>query len=53
LFQPYFATGDRHIGLGLVVVKRLIQANGGQVEVISSLGEGSTFTVMLPIDELK
>lgn len=53
LFQPYFATGARHIGLGLVVVKSLIQANGGQVEVISSPGEGSTFTVMLPIDELK
>src|ERR1035437_4474686 len=36
LFQPLFTTKARRIGLGLVVVKNLTQANGGSVEVESA-----------------
>ncbi len=48
LFQPLFSTKARGIGLGLVVVKNLVQANGGSVQVQSEVGQGSVFTVTLP-----
>ena len=48
LFQPLFTTKPRGIGLGLVVVKNLVQVNGGRVAVQSTPGEGTTFSVTLP-----
>ncbi len=48
LFQPLFTTKARGIGLGLVVVKNLTEANGGSVGVESKLGKGSVFSVTLP-----
>ncbi|OYY74079.1 MAG: hypothetical protein B7Y40_06590 [Gammaproteobacteria bacterium 28-57-27] len=50
LFQPLFTTKARGIGLGLVVVKNLIQANGGSVKVESEVGQGAMFTITLPCD---
>ncbi len=48
LFQPLFSTKARRVGLGLVVVKNLTQANGGSVAAESKAGKGSVFTVTLP-----
>jgi len=48
LFQPLFTTKPSGIGLGLMVVKNLTQANGGEVAVQSALGKGTTFSVTLP-----
>jgi PAS domain S-box-containing protein len=53
LFQPLFTTKARGIGLGLVVVKNLTQANGGSVKVESEVGKGTLFTVTLPADQSK
>jgi signal transduction histidine kinase len=49
LFQPLFTTKTKGIGLGLVVCKNLVEANGGRIEVKSELGKGATFTVVLPL----
>jgi nitrogen fixation/metabolism regulation signal transduction histidine kinase len=50
IFEPYFTTkrSGHGTGLGLSLVKRTVQAHGGQIMVDSSPGEGARFTVILP-----
>jgi PAS domain S-box-containing protein len=49
IFNPFFTTTTGGTGLGLPAVRRIARAHGGGVEVKSSLGEGSTFTLHLPM----
>jgi signal transduction histidine kinase len=51
IFQPFFSTKPdvKGIGLGLSVCHGIIQNHQGEIRVESKPGEGSTFTVVLPI----
>lgn len=49
IFNPFFTTRPSGTGLGLPAVRRIARAHGGNVEVKSSLGQGSTFILHLPI----
>lgn len=53
VFQPYFTTKDVGIGLGLAITERIVKAHGGEILVASSPGEGTTFTVRLPMEDAK
>jgi PAS domain S-box-containing protein len=49
IFNPFFTTRQGGTGLGLPAVRRITRAHGGRVEVSSTPGEGSSFTIHLPI----
>jgi signal transduction histidine kinase len=54
IFEPLFTTKAKGIGLGLAVSQKLVEANGGRIEVESAsspqgeAGKGSMFKVYLP-----
>ena len=53
IFEPFYTTKEvgRGTGLGLSVSYSIAQKHGGHIEVKSQKGAGSTFTVVLPVDE--
>ncbi|MFA5308863.1 MAG: ATP-binding protein [Dehalococcoidales bacterium] len=51
IFEPLFTTKPKGIGLGLAISRRLVEQNGGKMEVVSQIGQGTTFTVTLPIEK--
>lgn len=48
IFQPYFSTKKAGTGLGLPMVRRVVEAHGGRVEVSSEVGKGTQFTLVFP-----
>jgi signal transduction histidine kinase len=55
LFERFYrgelTTGSAGLGLGLYIARMLVEAHGGRIRVASVPGEGSTFTVTLPLAE--
>ena len=49
IFNPFFTTSSRGTGLGLAMVRRMVEVHGGSIEVKSELNKGTDFTISLPI----
>ena len=49
IFEPLFTKKAKGIGLGLSIVKGIVEGHKGKIEVESEVGEGTTFTIKLPL----
>ena len=49
IFEPLYTTKAGGTGLGLYIVQEIVAAHGGQVTVESVVGQGTTFTLTLPL----
>ncbi|MCW5829154.1 MAG: hypothetical protein KIT79_07540 [Deltaproteobacteria bacterium] len=49
VFTPFFTTRPEGTGIGLPVCERLVEAHGGTIDVNSREGEGTEFTIVLPL----
>lgn len=51
IFEPYFTTRDFGSGIGLTLVYKVVKEHMGDISVISREGQGSTFTIVLPVPQ--
>jgi two-component system sensor histidine kinase/response regulator len=54
IFEPFYrgrnSKNEKGIGLGLSLVKQVVDLHGGKIEVRSELGKGSLFSILIPVN---
>lgn len=50
IFEPFVTSKEKGSGLGLYMVRRIVEDHGGHLELETAVGEGTAFTVVLPAD---
>ena len=50
VFQPFFTTKGEGSGLGLSIVRRIVEEHGGWITLQSQEGRGATFTMVFPFE---
>ena len=53
LFLPLFTTKAQGMGFGLAICKRIIEAHGGKITVMTAIGKGTIFVITLPLESNK
>jgi signal transduction histidine kinase len=52
IFRPFYTTKGGGTGLGLSLSRRIVETHGGRIDVASTLGEGTVFTIRLPLHKV-
>jgi PAS domain S-box-containing protein len=53
LWTPFVTTRAKGMGMGLPICKRIVEAHGGTISVETKKGKGTTFTIIIPLVQLK